>query len=165
MSDKQFQFGIAFDDPTSGIQHGLSLSGVEYIQAMQAGEIIIPIALLMNMRVDAIEVGRVVFASEPGIQYCNPLGTVHGGYHATLLDSAMGCAIHSTLAVGVGYTTLQLNIHYLRPITLQTKQVFCEGRVVHSGRRVATAEGKLTDADGKIFAHGTTTCAIFSTEG
>ncbi|MFW5691404.1 MAG: PaaI family thioesterase [Chloroflexota bacterium] len=158
--NRQHQFSVAFDDPLAGIQKGLSMSGLDYIRAMQAGEIVVPIALLMGMSVAEVEAGRVVFSGRPGLHHYNPLGTVHGGFYATLLDSAMGCAIHTTLPQGTGYTTLQLNVHFLRPITAEMDIVYCEGTVVHSGRRQATAEGRLIDASGKVYGHGTTTCAI-----
>jgi uncharacterized protein (TIGR00369 family) len=93
-------------------------------------------------------------------------GTVHGGLAATLLDSAMGCAVHSTLPDGSGYTTLELKVNYTRPITVATGRILCEGTVVHRGGRVATAEGRLwAERSGKLLAHGTTTCLIFSLNG
>ena len=104
--------------------------------------------------------GRVVFALEPAEYHYNPLGTVHGGVMATLLDSAMGCVVQSMLPAGTSYTTLELKVNYLRPITSKTGIVYCEGKIIHVGGRVATAEGRLTGADGKLYAHGTTTCII-----
>ncbi len=90
----------------------------------------------------------------------NPIGTVHGGLAATLLDSAMACAIHTMLPAGTSYTTLEIKVNYLRPMTRETGIVYCEGKVIHVGGRVATSEGRLTDAAGKLYAHGTTTCMI-----
>lgn len=95
-----------------------------------------------------------------GMKY-NPIGSVHGGVALTLLDSAMGCAVHTLLDAGVGYTTLEVKTNFVRPITADTGPIRCEGTVIHSGSRIATAEGKLTDAAGKLLAHGTTTCMIF----
>jgi uncharacterized protein (TIGR00369 family) len=112
------------------------------------------------------EEGRVVFACVPGHQHYNPIGTVHGGLAATLLDSAMGCAVHTTLPAGAGYTTLELKVNFTRPITSETGRVLCEGSVVHRGGRVATAEGRVVaEGSGKLLAHGTTTCLIVSLNG
>jgi uncharacterized protein (TIGR00369 family) len=105
--------------------------------------------------------GRVVFIGTPTRAHYNPLGTVHGGWAATLLDSCMGCAVHTTLPAGKGYTTLEIKISYLRAMTDKTGTVRAEGVVLHAGRRSALAEGKLIDAAGKLLAHGTTTCMIF----
>jgi uncharacterized protein (TIGR00369 family) len=113
-----------------------------------------------------VEEGRAVFAVEPGPQHYNPLGTVHGGLAATLLDSAMGCAVHSTLADGEAYTTLELKVNFTRPITAETGPVTCEGVVVHRGARVATAEGRvIAEESGKLLAHGTTTCLVVTPNG
>jgi uncharacterized protein (TIGR00369 family) len=109
--------------------------------------------------VDA-EPGRALFEMEPGPQHYNPIGSVHGGIALTLLDSAMGCAVHTLLERGVRYTTLEVKTNFVRPISADTGVIRCEGTVVHLGSRVATAEGKLTDAAGKLLAHGTTTCLI-----
>ena len=106
------------------------------------------------------EPGRAVFEMEPGPQHYNPIGSVHGGVALTLLDSAMGCAVHTLLEPGVGYTTLEVKTNFVRPIKADTGLIRCEGIVIHKGSRVATAEGKLTDAGGKLLAHGTTTCLI-----
>jgi uncharacterized protein (TIGR00369 family) len=104
--------------------------------------------------------GRVVFAIEPAEYHYNPLGTVHGGVTAILLDSALGCAIQSMLPAETGYTTIELKVNYLRPLTVKTGTVYCEGKIIHVGGRIATAEGRLTDETGKLYAHGTTTCII-----
>jgi uncharacterized protein (TIGR00369 family) len=112
------------------------------------------------MWVEEVSEGRVVFAIEPAEYHYNPLGTVHGGIAATLLDSAMGCAVQSMLPHGAGYTTLELKTNYLRAMTSRTGVVYCEGKIIHMGGRVATAEGRLTDASGKLYAHGTTTCIL-----
>jgi uncharacterized protein (TIGR00369 family) len=112
-----------------------------------------------------VEEGRAVFAVEPGERHYNPIGAVHGGLAATLLDTAMGCAVQSTLLAGAGYTTLELKVNFTRPITRETGRVLCEGEIVHRGGRVATAEGRvIAEGTGKLLAHGTTTCMIFATE-
>ena len=102
-----------------------------------------------------------MFEGIPGPEHYNPIGTVHGGYTCTLLDSAMSCAVQSMCAAGMAYTTLELKVNLVRPITTETGPVRAEGSVIHVGRRTGTAEGKLLDASGKLLAHGTTTCLIF----
>jgi uncharacterized protein (TIGR00369 family) len=108
------------------------------------------------------EEGKVTFVGEPGEYLYNPIGVVHGGFAMAILDSAMGCAVHTTMAVGEAYTTLEVKVNFVRPITLETGPVRCEGRVVHRGGKVATAEGRLVaERTGKLLAHGTTTCLVF----
>ncbi len=138
------------------------MTGYDLLRAMFDGELPpAPIALTLGFAPLELERGRVVFAGTPGERHYNPIGSVHGGYAATLLDSAMGCAVHSTLDAGVGYTTLDLQVRYLRPMTAQTGEVHAVGTVVHAGRRQAVAEGRLVGAvDGKLLAHGTTTCLL-----
>ena len=149
-------------NPREVAELGLKLSGMEYIQAIFGGELPAPpISELMGFRGVEAEPGRAVFEMEPGPQHYNPIGSVHGGIALTLLDSAMGCAVHTLLAAGVGYTTLEVKTNFVRPISVETGVIRCEGVVLHSGSRIATAEGKLTDGEGKLLAHGTTTCLIF----
>jgi uncharacterized protein (TIGR00369 family) len=149
-------------DPREVAERGLKLPGIEYVRAIFAGELPAPpISELMGFRGVEFEPGRAVFEMTPGPQHYNPIGSVHGGIALTLLDSAMGCAVHTTLEAGVGYTTLELKTNFVRPITADTGPIRCEGTVIHRGSRVATAEGRLTDAAGKLLAHGTTTCLIF----
>jgi uncharacterized protein (TIGR00369 family) len=108
-----------------------------------------------------VDEGRAVFVGDPGEYLYNPIGVVHGGFAMTLLDSAMGCAVHTTLAVGEGYTSLETSVNFVRPITRATGPVRCEGKVLHRGGRIATAEGRLTSQKtGKLLAHGTTTCLV-----
>ena len=136
-------------------------SGLETIEAIFAGRLPPPpIGELLGFRGVEVERGRAVFELEPGPQHYNPIGSVHGGVAMTLLDSAMGCAIHSMLDAGVRYTTLEVKTNFIRAMTADTGLVRCEGTVLHSGSRVATAEGKVLDAEGKLLAHGTTTCLI-----
>ena len=143
--------------------HGLAgLSGLELIRAISDGTAPPPnIAQLLGMDLIEAEEGRVVFTLDTRPEFANPLGTVHGGIHATLLDSAMGCAVHTTLPAGVGYTTLELKVNYIKAITLDAGTLTCVGEVIHVGGRVATAEGRVTDSAGKLLAHATTTCMIF----
>jgi uncharacterized protein (TIGR00369 family) len=149
-------------DPRVVAEQGRALSGMEYVQAIFAGELPAPpIADLMGFRGIDAEPGRAVFEMTPGPQHYNPIGSVHGGIALTLLDSAMGCAVHTLLERGVWYTTLEVKTNFVRPITLDTGVIRCEGTVLHRGSRVATAEGRLTDSSGKLLAHGTTTCLLF----
>lgn len=152
---------ITWEDPTAAVQTGKTISGIEYLKALQSGELPPPpIAVLMGMWITEVSEGRVVFAAEPAEYHYNPLGTVHGGVMATLLDSALGCVVQSMLPTGISYTTVELKVNYLRPITVKTGTVYCEGKIIYVGGRIATAEGRLTDAEGKLYAHGTTTCLI-----
>jgi uncharacterized protein (TIGR00369 family) len=115
----------------------------------------------MNIRPAEVEPGRAVFEGEPGEEHYNPIGVVHGGYAATILDSALGCAVHTTLALGEAYTTLSLEVKMVRPVTAETELVRAEAEVLYRGRRQATAQAKLTDAHtGKLLAHGSATCMI-----
>ncbi|MDL9936956.1 PaaI family thioesterase [Gordonia sp. ABSL1-1] len=119
------------------------------------------IGRLLGMVPKKIDEGVVSFAVTPKPDFSNPLGTVHGGVCATLLDSVMGCAVHTTLPAGVGYTTLELKINYIRAVALDAEEITATGTVIHVGGKTATAEGKVFSADGKLVAHGTTTCIIF----
>ena len=116
----------------------------------------------MGFSVIEIEEGRVVFGGHPDESVYNPIGTVHGGYAATRLDSAVGCAVHSALKAGQGYTTLELKVAYHRPLTKDTGPVQAEGKVIQLGRRAAFAEGRLTDARGRVYATATSTLLVFS---
>ena len=120
-----------------------------------------PMAEHMNMTMIEVEHGRIVFSSLPEAKYYNPMGTVHGGYFGTLLDTAMGCAVHTACKAGQGYTTLEYKVTLIRAMTAATGPVYCEGRILNVGSRVGTAQGTITDSKGKIYAHGTTTCLIF----
>jgi uncharacterized protein (TIGR00369 family) len=155
---------IAWDDPMAAAAQGRGLSGLEHLQAIAAGEIPpAPIAMLLGFELDEVAEGRAVFAVTPREYHYNPIGVVHGGLAATLLDSAMGCAVHTTLPAGTAYTTLEVKVNFARAVTGDTGRIVCEGTVIHRGRTIATAEGRLTAADtGKLLAHGTTTCLLYS---
>jgi uncharacterized protein (TIGR00369 family) len=120
-----------------------------------------PISTTLDFRLVEVEAGRVAFEGRPAAAHYNPQGTVHGGYAATLLDSAMGCAVHSVLEAAVGYTTLEIKVNYVRPMTAETGLVRAEGMLLHRGRRIATSEGRLVDQAGKLLAHGSCTCLLF----
>jgi uncharacterized protein (TIGR00369 family) len=140
-----------------------AMSGLDLLRGWLEGRICGPsIGTALDFRLVEVERGRVMFSGTPDARFLNPLGTVHGGYAATLLDSCMGCAVHSMLAPGQGYTTLEIKVNYVRAMSPQTGAVFAEGRVLHAGRQAATAEGFLRDAGGKLIAHGTTTCIVFT---
>ena len=132
------------------------------MQAMLAGTLpYASIANTLDFLIVEVEPGRAVFQGTPGPQLLNPLGTVHGGWFATLLDSALGCAVHTKMPPGRAYTTAELKINIVRPLTDKVPLVRAEGRVVHGGNQVATAEGRLIGPDGKLYAHATTTCLVF----
>jgi uncharacterized protein (TIGR00369 family) len=149
-------------DPAATAAAGAALSGLDYVTAIAAGELPPPpVAELLGFQIVEAEPGRAVFAVQPAEWMYNPIGMVHGGIAATLLDSCMGCAVHTTLPAGVGYTTTDLQVRYIRAMGHATGRVLAEGRVVHCGRRTATAEGRLfVEADETLIAHATTGCAI-----
>jgi len=120
-----------------------------------------PFADAMDFDIAEVEEGRVVFVGTPSPRFFNPLGTIHGGWTATILDSAMACAAHATLKPGEGYTTLEMKINYVRPVMPESGTVRCEGKLIHRGGTVITTEGKLVDERGKLLAHGTETCVVF----
>ena len=139
-----------------------SYDGLGFLQAIIDGTLPQPpIAELIGFHLAEAENGRAVFEGLPEFRHYNPIGSVHGGIAATLLDSALGCAIFSTLHKGDTWTTLELKLNFVRPMTKDTGPVRAEGRVIHRGRTVATSEGDLKDAAGKLYAHATTTCMIF----
>ncbi|APV50592.1 hypothetical protein BWI17_13375 [Betaproteobacteria bacterium GR16-43] len=135
-------------------------SGLEYLQQVVAGKYAnVPIGDHMGFRMAEVSKGRIVFTGTPGENVLNLIGTVHGGYAASILDSALALSILSSLDADSNFTTLEIKVNYVRPITAGMA-VRAEGNVIHAGRRVATSEARLTDADGKLLAHGSTTCLI-----
>jgi uncharacterized protein (TIGR00369 family) len=138
-----------------------SMSGLEFFKGVVAGKFPRP-PMSAALRFDFVsaEKGFVVFKGEPASDFYNPLGSVHGGWAATLLDSCMGCVVHSMLEARQGYTTIELKVNFVRPITADTGTLFAEGRIIHFGRSLATTEGRLVDPSGKLYAHATTTCFI-----
>jgi uncharacterized protein (TIGR00369 family) len=138
------------------------MTGLEFVQGLADGTLPLnTMAGTLGYDITEVESGRVVVTAEPKEMHLNPAGTVHGGLAATMLDSCMGLAIHSTLEKGVGSTTLEFKMSFIRPITPETGPIKAEGRVISRGRRVGTAEGSVTDANGRLLVHGTTTCLIF----
>ena len=142
------------------------MTGLEIIEALAAGDIPRPpLAELLDMSIDDVAPGRVTFGLDVDERLYNPLGSVHGGVLSTLLDSAMGCAVHSSLGRGQAYTTLELKVNLVKALTVRTPRVIATGQVVTAGRRVATASGQITGPDGTLFAHATTTCLVFEARG
>ena len=158
---------INWEDPIAAAEQRLDLSGLDHLRAIREGRVPPPpIAALMGLDlVDAGE-GRAVFAVTPEEFHYNPIGVVHGGLAATLIDSATGCAVQSTLEPGVVYTSLEVKVNFARAITRDTGRLLCEGTVVHRGRTIATAEARLVaEATGKLHAHGTATCLLMAANG
>lgn len=156
---------VTWNDQAPALQALRTMSGIAHLKAMQSGELPSPpFMALIGMELIDVNEGYVVFSAEPAEYHHNPLGTVHGGVVATLLDSAMACAVQSLLPAGTGYTTLEIKANYLRPITDTTGTITCEGTIIHLGRRIATAEARVTDATGKLYASGTTTCLLLQGE-
>lgn len=138
-----------------------SMTGLQQLQAVIAGKVPPPtIAKTLDFTLKEIAHGKAVFEGTPSEQHLNPVGTVHGGYAATLLDSALGCSVHTVLEPGEGYTTVDLNVKYIRALKPGMGKVLAIGEIVHKGRKIATADARLVGEDGKLYATGTTTCII-----
>ena len=160
MNERAIQYGVVTPDILK------SYDGLGFLKAIIAGNLPQPpISELLDFHLVEAENGRAVFEGVPQYRHYNPIGSVHAGFAATLLDSALGCAIFSTLAKGDTWTTLELKLNLVRPLTKDTGPVRAEGRVIHRGRTVATSEGDLKDRAGKLYAHATTTCMIFPAKG
>jgi uncharacterized protein (TIGR00369 family) len=154
---------ISFEDPGALAAAGRSMAGIEFLQAIRDGKLPPPpIAELLGMRLAEVERGRAVFEVVPAEQHYNPIGVVHGGLAMTLLDSAMACAVQTHIAAGSGYTTLEVKVNLVRAITAASGKLRATGKTIHVGSRIATAEGRLEDAAGKLYAHATTTCIVLS---
>jgi uncharacterized protein (TIGR00369 family) len=158
---------ITWEDPVAAAGERLGLSGLEHLEAIRSGALPpAPIAVLMGFELDEVAEGRAVFAVTPHEFHYNPIGVVHGGLAATLVDSATGCAVQSTLEAGVLYTSLEVKVNFARPITRDTGRLRCEGTVIHRGRTTATAEARVVaEATGKLHAHGTATCLLMAAGG
>ena len=153
---------VTWHDPMAGAAAAMRMSGLDYLRAMKDGTIPPPpIITLMNMELGAVDEGRVEFRCSPDESHYNPIGRVHGGFVCTVLDSAAGCAVQSTLPIGVGYTSLDLNVKFLRPVTVKSGRLACTGNVLQKGRRTALTEARLTDSQGRLIAHATSSCMIF----
>jgi uncharacterized protein (TIGR00369 family) len=151
-----------WQDPMITAAAARGLSGLEFLRELAAGRLpAAPIAITLDFTLSEVAEGRVVFTGTPGEHLYNPIGTVHGGFYATLADSAAGCAIHSTLPKGMAYATLDLSIRLLRPITADTGPIRCVGTVVNRGRRTALAQAEIYDAADRLLAHATSSCLLF----
>ena len=156
---------ITWHDPADLRRRMSSLSGLETMHAIASGILPPPpVAELIGFGPTLVLPGQIVFTYEPREEHYNPLGSVHGGIVTTVLDTAMGCAVHTLLEGGVGYTTLELKTNFVRPVTLESGPLRAEGSVVHAGRTVMTAEARLLDAEDRLYAHATSTCLVFGAE-
>jgi uncharacterized protein (TIGR00369 family) len=155
---------FSWEDPATTAVAGRDMSGLECMRAIAEGALPAPpIARLLDMELVEVGEGHATFALQPAEWMYNPIGSVHGGIAATILDSCMGCAVHTTLEAGVGYTTADLQVRYIRAMSEGTGRVLAEGKVVHRGRRTATAEGRLlVESDESLIAHASTGCLILS---
>ncbi len=143
-------------------EHIAGKTGLQIMQAMLAGDIPYPhISDTMDFHIVEVGLGRAVYQGTPQLKHYNPLGSVHGGWYATLLDSAVGCAVHTMMPIGRAYTTAELSVNIVRAASHQSGPLRAIGTVIHCGRQLATAEGKIVGADGKLYAHATTTCLVF----
>ncbi len=153
---------VTWNEPVVDPVQIAAMSGLDYLQHLLDSGRGAPIGALLDFQLVRIEPGRAIFSGTPSEFHYNPIGAVHGGFAATLLDSALGCSVHTTLKPGFAYTTVELKVNFVRPLRMTTGLVTCEGQVIHVGSRIATAEARITDAAGKLYAHGSTTCLIFS---
>jgi uncharacterized protein (TIGR00369 family) len=153
---------VTWEDPLAVFEEGKKMGKpIDYLRAIRDGRIAPPpIAKLLSMDLVEVEEGKAVFQLTPAEQHYNPIGVVHGGIAFTMLDSAMGCTVQTMLPAGKAYTTLEIKANLVRAITLKTGTIRASAKIVHMGRQTATAEGRIEDADGKLYAHGTTTCII-----
>ncbi|WP_030212476.1 PaaI family thioesterase [Streptomyces bikiniensis] len=153
---------VEWEDPAASARAAGTTAGLDFLREIAAGRLPgPPIAALLGFALEEVEDGRVVFSFEPAEEHYNPIGSVHGGVYATLLDSAAGCAVHSTLPRGTAYTSLDLSTRFLRPITVATGKVRAVGTVLTRGRRTSLAEAGLYDAQDRLLGHATSTCMLF----
>ncbi len=151
----------SWGDPARSAARAAELSGLDFLRGILRGEIApAPVGTLLDIALVDVDEGRAVFTLDPAEFQFNPIGSVHGGVLATVCDSALGCAVQSTLPAGVAYTTLELHVNFVRPVLADTGTLHCTGRIVHVGRRTATAEARLEGPDGRLYAHATATCLI-----
>lgn len=154
---------ITWVDPRPQAMKALTMSGLDYLRAIKDGQIPgAPIASHINLEIDSVETGEVVMAATPDESHYNPIGSVHGGFFATLLDSVCGCAVQTTLPAGTAYTSLDLNVSFLRAITAETGRVIATGRVTKPGSRAAFVEADIKDSAGRLLATATSTCLVFT---
>jgi uncharacterized protein (TIGR00369 family) len=154
---------VHWDDPAGSIDAIGRLAGLPFLEAIRDGRLPAPpVSRLLGFTLVEVEAGRAAFECDPVEAHYNPAGTVHGGVISTLLDSALSCAVHATLPAGSGSTTAELKVNFVRPVVVETGRLRAEGRIIHAGSRLATAEARLTDMAGKLYAHAVGTCLIFA---
>lgn len=154
---------VSWQDPGPLAAEGRGMTGIDFLRAIRDGRLpAAPIAELLGMRLVEVEPGRAAFECTPGEQHYNPIGVVHGGLAMTLLDSAMTCAVQTRAPAGANFTTVEAKTNFVRPITAASGTIRAIGAVLHVGSRLATAEGRLVDAAGKLCAHATTTCIVLN---
>jgi uncharacterized protein (TIGR00369 family) len=152
---------VSWEDPMRLAEAGRKMPGIEFLRAIRDGKLPHPpVCALLNYRLVEVEPGHAVFEIKTGEQHYNPIGVVHGGIAMTLLDSAMGCAVQTQMPAGGGYTTLEAKTNLVRAVTAETGTLRAIGKLVHLGKRIATAEARLEDREGKLYAHATTTCIV-----
>jgi uncharacterized protein (TIGR00369 family) len=157
---------IHWQDPSEGAGKAMHMSGLEYIQAMGDGRIPFPPILhTLDFKVVSVEKGQAIFSFKPQEFHYNPIGAVHGGVITAILDSAMGCTLHSILPAGTGYTTLELKVNFLKAITIKTGELKAIGKIINSGSRTALVEAQLLDSNSKLYAHAVSTCMILKHDG
>ena len=157
---------VSWHDPMTTAKAGHAMAGLDFLRTMLDGKVPPPpICDTLGFILSEVSEGFAVFTSTPAEYHYNPIAVVHGGLAATLIDSATGCAVHTTLPLGTAYTTVNLGVDFLRPITTTTGPLCCEGRVTHRGSRIALAEAKVMDAAGKVYVQGKSTCMIFKLGG
>jgi uncharacterized protein (TIGR00369 family) len=149
-----------WSDAARAAEAARGMTGLEFLKRVVAGEFAAPVAETLGYTLVEVEEGRAVFGIQPEEFHYNPIGSVHGGVYCTLLDSAMACAVHSTLPAGALYTTLELKVNLIRAITKDSGYLRAEGKLVHAGKTTAIAEGRMVDPQGRLYAHATTTCLI-----
>ena len=153
---------ILWNDPKAGARDATLISGLDYLKAIQDGRINPPpVAMLIGYKLSEVDSGYAVFELDPDEYHYNPFATVHGGILSTLLDTTMTASVLSTLPKGFSCTTVEIKVNFIKPVTAQTEVLRCEAKPIHIGSRLATVEGRLKDKNGKLYAHGTSTCSIF----
>ncbi len=157
---------FTWSDPALTAGAAMEMAGLDLLRAVRDGSVPAPpIAALVGLSFVDVEAGRIVMRLTPAEYHYNPIGSVHGGILATLLDSVMGCAVHSTLPKGRAYTSLEIKVNYVRAVTAESGELSAEGKILHVGRRSAVAEGRVVDAKGRLCATGSTTCLVFDLDG
>ena len=154
---------VHWDDPAPSAAVATRVTGLAFLEGIRDGTLPSPpIAQLLGFTLTEVEPGRAVFECEPSESQYNPIGSVHGGVISTLLDAALSCAVHSTLPAGTAYTTAEIKVNFVRPVVVGSGRLRAEGRIIHGGGRLATADARLTDLAGKLYAHAVGTCLIFT---